>query len=165
VNFLGALSFLPIFFLNKSGRRTLAAIWLLISIYLLTLINLYLYGYESGMSLIFVILIPLPFLTIFSRVKNLAIIFSLFCCVTWILIVSFNSNFPPHLEGINSQLNLKLNVTFIGLLLSMLFFSLSNTIHHAEKFLPQEREKSDAYMVSEGLYFPPLLSQSSQIFS
>ena len=143
VNLLGIVLFLPIFFLNKSGNRVIAAIWLILISYLFIILNTYLFGYESGVPLIFVILIPLPFLTIPYQKLKLSIGFSLLCCITWVYIVSFNSYFIPHLEGANSYLNLELNATFISLLLLILFYSFSNTINHAEKCLQLEREKSD----------------------
>jgi class 3 adenylate cyclase len=146
INLLGVLFFLPVFLFNKSGKRALAAIWLILTSYFYIILNLLLYGYESGVPLIFVVLIPIPFLTIPHQRRILSFSLSLIVCITWICIVSFKSHFPPNLEGADYVDTLQVNTIFIALLLLIMFFNFSGTISRAEASLQLEREKSDSLL-------------------
>ena len=146
VNLVGILFFLPIFIFNNLGNRVLAAIWLFFVAYFYIILNLLLYGYESGVPLIFVILIPIPFLTIPLQNRILAVTLSLIVCITWFCIVSYQSLFPPNLKGANFEFTLQINVAFIGLLFLTMFFNFSGTINRAEESLQLEREKSDSLL-------------------
>ena len=87
-NGLLGLMFLLVLIFNRKGWRVLGSMWLNILSYIGVLLFLYLLGYSSGVSVIYFLIIILPYMTFPRKARTLAHGFSLLACLSLIVTVS-----------------------------------------------------------------------------
>ena len=140
--FLG-LMFLMVLIFNSNGWRVLASVWLILACYMSVLLFLYLLGYSSGVTVIFFIIIILPYMTFPRKARGIAHVFSILACLTLIVTVMFQSNMPAHLGGLDPYISQIINFGITGFICLILISSLSVLIDKAEDSLKAEQKKSD----------------------
>ena len=140
--FLG-LMFLMVLIFNSNGWRVLAFVWLILACYMSVLLFLYLLGYSSGVTVIFFIIIILPYMTFPRKARGIAHVFSILACLTLIVTVMFQSNMPAHLGGLDPYISQIINFGITGFICLILISSLSVLIDKAEDSLKAEQKKSD----------------------
>ncbi|MEM6807052.1 MAG: adenylate/guanylate cyclase domain-containing protein [Bacteroidota bacterium] len=137
------LMFLMVLPLNHKGRRVAASVWLVISAYVSVLVFLYLSGYSSGIITVCFLIIILPYLTFPRKARMLAHGFSLLACLSLIMTVVFQSEFPAHNAGLDPYVSQIVNMGMTACICLALIWSLSVLIDKSEDSLIAEQKKSD----------------------
>lgn len=142
-NGLLGLMFLVVLIFNKNGWRILASIWLMISSFTSVLLFLYLVGYSSGVSVIYFIIIILPYMTFPRKARKSAHGFSVLACLILLITTLLQSNITAHHNAMDPFLSQVVNVTITGFICLTLTWSLSVLIDKSEESLMNEKKKSD----------------------
>lgn len=142
-NGLLGLMFLVVLIFNKKGWRALASMWLTISSYISVLLFLYLLGYSSGVTVIYFIIIILPYMTFPRKARKLAHGFSMLACLMLIVTVLLQSNINAHYNAMDPYLSQVVNMSITGFICLTLIWSLSVLIDRSEESLMAEQKKSD----------------------
>lgn len=142
-NGLLGLMFLVVLIFNEKGWRVLASMWLTISSYISVLVFLYLLGYSSGVSVICILIIILPYMTFPRKARKLAHGFSMLACFSLIATVLLQSNINAHFSELDPYLSQVVNISITGLICLTLIWSLSVLIDRSEESLMVEQKKSD----------------------
>lgn len=142
-NGLLGLMFLAVLIFNKKGWRPLASMWLTISSYISVLLFLYLLGYSSGVTVIYFLIIILPYMTFPRKARKLAHGFSILACLMLIVTVLLQSNINAHYNALDPYLSQVVNMSITGIICLTLIWSLSVLIDRSEESLMAEQKKSD----------------------
>lgn len=135
--------FLAVLILNQKGKRVAASTWLTISAYTAVLIFLYLSGYRSGITIVCILIIILPFMSFPRKARALAYGFSSLGCLTLITTVIFQSELFAHNETMDPYLSQVINTGMTALICLALIWSMSVLIDKSEDSLIAEQKKSD----------------------
>ncbi len=142
-NGLLGLMFLVVLIFNKKGWRTLASMWLTLSSYISVFLFLYLLGYSSGVTIIYFIIIILPYMTFPRKARKSAHVFSILACLMLIATVLLQSNINAHYNAMDPYLSQVVNMSMTGFICLTLIWSLSVLIDKSEESLIAEQKKSD----------------------
>ena len=143
LSIIGAIFFSGVILLNQKSKRIFASIWLMITAFTIQLLNLYLYGYESGLTLFALLYIILPYV-IFPRNKRwLAHIFGILSFLDWMILVVFKVRFKPVINMMPFRTQEQINAGMIGISILGFIWALSIIVDNAENSLKKEQEKSD----------------------
>ena len=137
------LMFLLVLVFNGRGRLVLASTWLNISSYIGVLLFLYLLGYDSGVVVIYFLMIILPYMTFPRKARKLAHVFSILACLTLIITVSLQSSINAHNFEIDPYLSQVMNIGITGVICLALIWSMSVLVDRAEESLIAEQKKTD----------------------
>jgi class 3 adenylate cyclase len=142
-NALLGIIFLMALLFNRKGWRVLASIWLILASYMSVFLFLYLLGYSSGVSIAYVLVIILPYMTFPRKARYIAHVFSIIACLTLIYSVIFQSNITAQFSGLDPYISQIVNISITGFICLVLISSLSVLIDKSEESLIAERKKSE----------------------
>lgn len=146
INGAGAVLFWMTILINKRGFKLLAATWFLTIACLQTMYHLYLFGCDSGIELIFILIISSTYVTIPRDNRYVSHIFSGAICLLWIIVVLYADSIFPHIQGnylIPEDLHYLINVLLVSFTAALFLFTLSKAIDNSELSLKEEMDKSD----------------------
>lgn len=142
-NALLGLMFLMALMFNRKGWRVLASIWLILASYTSVLVFLYLLGYSSGVAVVCILIIILPYMTFPRKARKIAHGFSILTCLTLIVVVMLQSYITGHVGGLDPHISQIVNIGITGFICLILISSMSVLIDKSEESLMAEQKKSD----------------------